>query len=436
MERVTGAKVIRMERMVRWRPAWFVNVERNGAISHLHLRGDREGDVSIFPDLKREADIIDILAEHGIPVPRIHGYCADPPAILMDHLPGTRDMTQAATDAERHAIARDYMRVMADMHRLPTAPFVARGLRLPHGAEEIALAGLHAYLPHYERTRAKPEPFLTFVLGWVRRNVPRHRTTPAFIQFDAGQFLFHAGKLTGLYDFEFAIIGDPLVDIATMRMRDSVEPMGDSIAALCRQYEAFTGAPMDDAVVEFHTLLFAALGTMQFAGTVAAGHPGDQHATYLLFDLALRQVMLLAMSKLTGVALPPPPASLADRTGDNAVLIAKIADTVARISTTGPIEDARKTAAAELLEWLTRSDALGRPAREADLHDIATVLGRGVADWTAAEAALDAHIATAPPAQDAQLLRLFAAIEGRRMQQFGATRIGEPAAHVCLPPLR
>ena len=435
VERITGGTITRMERQVRWRPAWFVDVLKNGQTSHLHLRGDREGDVSIFPDLKREADVMEVLGEHGIQVPRIYGFCDDPPAILMDALPGTRNMAELESDEQRRSVARDYMQAVAAMHRIPVEAFVARGLRLPHTAEDIALAGLHAYLPHYERTRSKPEPLLRFVLGWVKRNVPQHRTRPCFIQFDSGQFLCEHGRITGLYDFEFSMIGDPLVDIATMRMRDSVEPLGDTMPALCRHYEEFFGEKIDDRVVEFHTLLFAMLGTMQFAGTVGALRPGDQHAVYLEFDLALRQVILLSLSTLMGVTLKPEPLP-ASRIGDNAVLIAKIGDTLASLQTAGKLDDSRKDSVAQLLEWLTRSDAMGAEMRERDLADVSTLLGRRFDDWDAADAALESYVASAGAARDETLLHLFCAMEARRMHLFGSTRIGRAATHVKLPPLR
>ena len=73
IERTTGGKIVRMERQVRWRPAWFVDVERGAETLKLHLRGDRGGGVSIFPDLKREADVIEVLEAGGVPVPHIHG---------------------------------------------------------------------------------------------------------------------------------------------------------------------------------------------------------------------------------------------------------------------------------------------------------------------------------------------------------------------------
>jgi hypothetical protein len=81
VETLTDGNVTCMERQIRGRPAWFVDVVRNGVTTPLQLRGDREGDVAIFPELQREADVMAVLLEHGIPVPRIHGQWADPPCI-------------------------------------------------------------------------------------------------------------------------------------------------------------------------------------------------------------------------------------------------------------------------------------------------------------------------------------------------------------------
>lgn len=384
VEATTGGRVVRMVRQVRWRPAWFVDVERAGELLPLHLRGDRGGDVNIFPELKREADVIDVLHAHGVAVPRIYGYCEDPACILMDALPGTRNVADAPSDADRRRIARDYIAQVVKMHRVPVAAFVERGLRLPQGAEEIALVGLEAYLPHYRRTKSRPEPMLEFAQRWLRRNVPRHRAKAAFIQFDSGQFMLEDGRLTGLYDFEFSMIGDPMVDIATMAMRNSYEPLGEDMRVMCQHYEAFSGEPVDHDVIAFHTLQFATLGAMQFTGTVGRPKPGDPHAVYLQFDIALRQVMLQAMGRLTGVALPAPPA-LAERPGDNAATLSALADAVSRIAVEGEQALSQRDAAMQLVEWLQRSDAVGAEARVRDLADVSALLGRSIATWPQAE---------------------------------------------------
>jgi aminoglycoside phosphotransferase (APT) family kinase protein len=435
VEEVTGGRIVRMERQVRWRPAWFADVDRGGEILKLHLRGDRAGDVAIFPDLKREADIMSILYDNGIPVPRIHGYCQDPPCIVMDSLAGTRDVLDGTDEAQRTAIGREYMSAVAAMHKLPVAPFVAAGVHLPEGAEEIALVGLHAYLPHYRRTKSRPEPLLEFVIQWIRRNVPKHRTAARFVQFDSGQFLVENGKMTGLYDFEFSMIGDPMTDLATMAMRNSIEPLGRPFPELCRFYEEAVGEPLDHGAIRFHNLVFATLGTMQFTGTVGDPKAGDPHSVYLEWDLSLRRTILLAMAELMGVDLPQPdPVEAA--AGDFPALIKALHDTISTIGTAEAIDESRKTQALELVEWLGHEDRMGDAARQRDIADISAYLGRGFDSIDAAQTALEAHVIVAEPTADNALFHLLATIEQRRMAVFGPTQIGQSARNVALVPTR
>lgn len=437
IERTMGGKIVRMERQLRWRPAWFVDVERGGVergaeTLKLHLRGDRGGGVSIFPDLKREADVIELLDEGGVPVPHIHGYCAEPPAILMDAIAGTRDISNLTPD-ELAGVGRDYMAAVAAMHQLPLVSFVDRGIHRPEGAEAVALVGLTAYLPHYQRTKAKPEPLLEFAIRWLRRNVPTKCAKPAFIQFDSGQFLVSDGRMTGLYDFEFSMIGDPMVDIATMRMRDSIEPLPGELPNLIRHYEALTGVPVDHHAIEYHTLQFATLGAMQFAGFVARPTPGEPHSVYLEFDIALRQVILHSLATLTGIALQAPPR-LPARAPDQPGLVAALNDAIAQITPASEFDESRKTMALHLVEWLGQADSLGVAARAQDLAEVSTLLGRDFADWHEADAALEAYVLEAGAKEDAALIQLFNGIEGRAMQVFGPTAIGHSASHVSLPP--
>ncbi|WP_375198095.1 phosphotransferase [Sphingobium sp.] len=434
VEQLTGGKVVGLERLVRWRPSWFIDVEREGTVRRLHLRGDRGGDVSIFPDLKREADVIAVLHGQGLPVPEIYGYLADPPCIVMEVIEGTRDFS-ALDAATKSAIGRVYMQAVAAMHRLPVEPFMAAGVHRPEGAEAIALVGLDAYMPHYRRTKSRPEPLLEFVIGWLRRNVPRHRDRASFIQFDSGQYLVDQGAMTKLYDFEFSMIGDPLVDIATMGMRNSYEPLGAPLPELVRDYEEATGEPVDHDAVVFHVLQFSLLGTMQFTGTVGKPCPGDPHSVYLMFDLALRRSILLALSRLTGDALPELPP-LEQRTGDNAPLLAKLADTLGALPVMGEAAETHKAQVAELIEWVQRADDHGTDMVARNIADVSALLGRRFDRWADAAEALEAHIIEAGPEEDAALITLLATIEGRRLQLFGPTVLGEAARHVVLPVTR
>lgn len=435
VEALTGGTIVRMERQDRWRPAWFADVETETGLLKLHLRGDRGGDVAIFPDLEREAKVMRVLGEHGVPVPRIHGYCQDPPCIVMDAIAGTRDMKLAGSDEARASIGREFMKAMATMHMAPLEPFVAQGVHRPETPKDIALVGLEAYLPLYRRTKAKPEPLLEFAIGWMQRNVPPGRAQASFVQFDCGQFHFDAGKLTGLYDFEFSMIADPMVDFATMGMRDSVEPLGTPLAELIRHYEEYTGKPVDHYAIDYYVLQFATLGTMQFTGTVADPKPNDVHSVYIEWDLSLRQCILLALSKLAGVAADPLPP-FRETASPHHAIIAKIADTVAQLPLPDAIAQTTKRQVDDLLEWLTCADIYGPEIAARDLADISVLLGRSFDDMASAEAALELYVQEAPPSADAALIRLFLAMEGRRMQTFGQTRLGTSARHVALLPTR
>ena len=70
--------------------------------------------------------------------------CDDPVAIIMQAVTGTRDVSQAASVAERRSVARQFIEAVAAMHRVPIEPFVAAGVKRPNDATEIALAGLEA----------------------------------------------------------------------------------------------------------------------------------------------------------------------------------------------------------------------------------------------------------------------------------------------------
>jgi aminoglycoside phosphotransferase (APT) family kinase protein len=434
VEQLTGGRVTVMERLPRWRPAWNLDVCRGEEILRLHIRGERGGDVSPFPELRREADILRLLGEQGIPVPHIHGFCEDPSAIVMERVPGTRDLSAAASDKERRSLARQYVRAMAAMHRLPLEPFVAQGIRVPQGADEITLAGLEAYYPLYLRNKTRPQPLAEFALGWLRRNVPRHRTRAGFVQYDSGQYLFENGRVNALYDFEFAMIGDPLADLASARMRDNYEPLGETFSELYRYYQEVTGEPADPDVVRYHTVLFSTVSAMQFSATVATPRPGDPHDTYIEFDLALRRVVAHALAEAMGVAIEAPPLVLIEA-GPNARLLTMLEDAVGQIEVSDDFQKSRRAAALKLVEYLGRADAMEVELRRLEREDAEGLLGRRFEDHGQIDAALEVFVRDAGPEYDERLLRLFMAQIERRVQVFGSTAIGVSASHIDLPPI-
>jgi aminoglycoside phosphotransferase (APT) family kinase protein len=434
VESVTGGRVISMERQLRWRPAWFLDVERAGEVLRIHIRGDRNSNILPFPELKREADILQVLEAHGIPVPHIWGVCTNPAAIIMDAIPGTRDVSHARNDAERQSIASQYAAAVAAMHKIPVDAFVQRGIELPQGAEAIALAGLNAYFPLYAKTRKRPEPLIEFALRWLKSNVPRHRTRAAFIQFDSGQFLFEGGRLTALYDFEFAMIGDPMTDLATMRMRESYEPLGVELRDLYRHYEEAYGEPIDVPVLRFHNALFAVVSCMQIAGAVADPQPGGPHAVYLEWDLALRRALIAILAECMGVRVStviaphgmgaPPPA-----------LLRMLHDAVGQIDCPPGMSRNQQQSALGLVEYAQRMATAEADMNRLSDEEAAGFLGRHYSDAHEREAALELFVQSAKADQFEMLLQYFARQIERQVLVVGSTAIGGSAARVAFSPV-
>jgi aminoglycoside phosphotransferase (APT) family kinase protein len=431
VEKLLNGKIITMERQQRWRPAWFLELEQaDGKKLNIHIRGDRESDVMPFPELKREADILTVLEQQGIPVPHIYGMCDDPVAIIMETVPGTRDVSLAASDAERRSIARQYIDALAAMHRVPLEPFVDIGVRLPKGAKEIALVGLDAYMPLYKKHKQQPDPLIEFAISWLQNNVPTHRVKPAFIAFDAGQFLFEHGKITALYDFEFSMIGDPLTDLATMAMRQSVEHMGEEIDALLAYYGEVTGEPVDISVVRYHHALFATVACMQFVGSTTNPQAGDPHDVYVEWDLALRRSLINVLLKNVGVQFNPPEVVNA-LPGKHKALLTMLDDSLDKIEATSQ-QQQNKTAAQRLIEYYAQLDRVEEELERLARSDAQLLLKSDYCPVSCLDQQIEQFIVSAKPDSDKALISYLATQVERKVQVFSGTSIGLSAAHVRL----
>jgi aminoglycoside phosphotransferase (APT) family kinase protein len=418
VEQLTGGRVVKVKRMARWRPAWFMDVQVGSAHEpplKLHLRGDRRSDVLPFPQLQREAGILQVLEAHGIPVPHVYGMCPDPEAIVMTAVAGTRDVTRCEP-ARSVALAEEYMSLLARMHQLDIAPFVALGIDEPRTPEQIGLGMLEAYLPLYASTKAAPEPLIEFAIAWARRNVPRHRTTPAFVHWDAGQFLHDGERITALYDFETCLIGDPLMDLAALRMRDPAEPIGADLPHLFRHYATATGEPVDLPVLRFHTVVFALVGVMALAGPMVAPQAGSPHLEYLWWDLMQRRTLVWALAECLGLEIerPAPPAPAVS---PRAPMHAMLQDSLAQLTPGSGIDRYTQRAVALLARCLAHADAVGPELEQQDLAAIGSVLGRSFDDRAAADRALEEFVLAAGPESDAALVQCFAGQVERQVHQ-------------------
>ena len=72
-----------------------------------------------------------------------------------------------------------------------------------------------------------PDPFCEWAVGWIERHPPRSHGRESAVVWDSGQFHHDGAQFVSLIDLEIGHVGDPMMDLAGLRMRDSVIPFGD-----------------------------------------------------------------------------------------------------------------------------------------------------------------------------------------------------------------
>lgn len=397
--------VIRFDRHPRWRPGWDAEVVRDGEIVPLYIRGPR-GDSYVSPvDMIQEGAIHRAFEANGIPAPRLLGVIGEPLSLVLERIPGTINSATIIDEAVRRLVREDYIALIARLHQLPLAAFAEVGLQVPTSAEDVALGLYEPAIQIFHETIGRPFPLMRFIAGWLHRNVPRDRTRAAFINPDAGQFMFEGDRVTGLIDFEVSSFGDPAAELAGLRLRDTAEPLGD-ISALIDHYETLTGDRISKQLIEYHTAGFCGVNGFLLWPLAFQSSPEQDYVAYMQFAVSATRFSISAMAEHDGIALVDPDLPKARQTGFDEAGRKLVAQMEALPGGT-PAADYQRDSAAALARYLRRWATYGAEVAAADMDDVEQLLGRRFVDGDAATVAVDAFVADAGPEEDARLTLHF-----------------------------
>ena len=247
-----------------------------------------------------------------------------------------------------------------------------------------------------------PEPRIEFLRQWIYRNVPRHRDKISVLSVDSGQFLFKDGKVTGLYDFEYACLGDPMIDIAFIPLRLSMYNAGD-VTPFFRRYSEITGETYELDVLAFHAVWWGLCTPFILTGGM---HSPTSQATYFEYvgwyvGSIISQLEVLGDAKgldlSHDVAIPEAQPSR----------WAKIFDVMAgKVPAEVPDEPYAVTEQRKFLELARRMDAW-RALEDDYIGKVSQLTGQQAATWLEADAALEEFVLAAGPERDDELIRLL-----------------------------
>lgn len=398
--------VTRIERQGRWRPAWYVDVSTNGRQIRLYVRGDRGGEVQTQPQpLSFEYRVFKLFEDSGLRIPHIYGYIDELPAIVMERVPGIPDLKAAASDEDRAAVTSQFVDQMILMHRVDPALMEQAGAPRPTG-KEIALAYYRRVEPLYLATKNRPEPAIEFLRRWINRNTPTAPDIAYPIAVDAGQFIFDGNRLTAMLDFEFAALGDYHTDLATLRLRNRMEYIGD-IDDIYRQYAARGGLPVDPDRIRYHTVIKGVLPPMQMAGNLGKPISRMDYYQYSIWNAVWLRIAFESIAEMKGwqAEVFSPPQHRAESRSDVVLEAMEISFETAQTSDEMALYQRNKNL--RTMKYLRRLDAWQLVLEGRYLADVEQVTGHKPRNWREADTLLEAHVLAAPPEEDERLVRLF-----------------------------
>ncbi len=410
-------RVTQLARQGRWRPVWFADVERGGERLPLCVRGDRVDMPLVFP-LEHEMRLQALLHERGIPVAKVYGLIERPLAYVMDRVPGRNDFT-GVSEAERRGVVDDYLQVLARIHALDPSPFAAAGILRAASPAESGTFGMSRYERIYRSTKRHAEPFMEFCLGWLRRNPPISEGREAVVVWDSGQFHHFGGKVTAVLDLELGHIGDPMLDLAAWRMRDTVIGYGD-FEPLYARYQELSGRPVDRPALMRHHFAFTLTNQLVFGAALRDPPPESDLMTNLQWCSETNVFATEALAEILELELPTIDTPL-PRESRAGVATAQLVQSLASLPTEDEFTRYKLRTLYRLARHVARTDEIGDASSRADLDDLHALLGRRPASWRDGEAALEAFVLedAAHGRHDAALVQLFHKRNLRAQQLLG-----------------
>ncbi len=252
------------------------------------------------------------------------------------------------------------------------------------------------------------EPLATFGIHWLRRNVPHEVERISILHGDAGvgNFLYVEDRMTGVLDWEWAHLGDPMEDLGSMCMHAGFHPAGN-LPDVLKHYEAKSGIPVDIGKVKFYCAHLYARSVIALTALTAFVDPHNPVALNLCYRIVNDRLACEAFADAMGIDLdPPPPLELDPNAATNLfdVVVANLSDDVSP-ALTSDFERNRAEMAALLVDSLGRERAFAAEVTEAELTELSPLLGARPASVAEGIAALNDAVPALMDDRQADLLR-------------------------------
>lgn len=256
--------------------------------------------------LQREAEVYLDLSPHYPLIPEFIGLHPSGLAFVMRQVSGTHELA-TLEPAERETVCDELMDALADLHKVDTSLLDLPSFRRPLGPKDHATFELETWKAMLEDFTPDEVMLAHVVIDIMQSRIPSWDGKPVLCHGDLGprNFMFDAGRITALVDWELAHLGDPHDDLAwwIFRGHEWLGAGGD-LSSQLRRWSRKSGQAIDPERLRWYRI-FALLRFYILVRKLQKydeGLPQDR-VTYFQLIPILDVKLAAAAADLLGVAL-------------------------------------------------------------------------------------------------------------------------------------
>jgi thiamine kinase-like enzyme len=384
-------------------------------------RGVGAGDDASFA---REAAVLRAfsgpLRDRGVATAKLVAAIPEGRVLITEFVEGVSEFHRIKSEAERLAVAQDFMRQLALLHSIDVEKTAIEGM----GAIEPASVTVRHVLRWLRARDNESNALSLLALSWLENNIPPEADRLVLVHGDAGpaNFLYHERKVTALLDWELTHYGDPMEDLAMICIRNLFQPFVPLPQAFAA-YEVAGGAPVDLDRVRYYRLYFQ----LRFTGNAAQFYNVNVAApaeyclrlmtTTIHLDVLATTLADVMGVPLTPITLPDLPIGLHHRSFETT--IADMQDFVIP-----NVADQRGATRAKnvvrLIKWWRDIERYGPTFDRLELEELSAALGKRFDSLAEGRNALALAIATGAINREAAIRVCHARVARDRMLMWDA----------------
>ncbi len=358
--------------------------------------------------IRREATVYAALADTAVPAPRLVALSDDASAMLLERVSGDSDFW-SLEEAERERTFADFVEALSALHGLDVSHLPLEGFERPATAEDHARLDLSLWHRLAREHVPDLDPLAVYAGAWLLAHPPVSVARTVLVHGDIGpgNFMAEGGRVTGLLDWEFAHLGDPMDDIAWLEMRSGIRPGAEiDLGERLRPYTRATGIEIDPARVDYYRVAVYYRCAVTAALAVSRGGGARGWFPYLLALQRFYAGLADALARVTGVAPDAVELPDADATPRTAWYDEAIAGLRAGVRGIADVELREQTRNLQIaLHYLRAYDRLGPRLEELEAADRVASLGIAPEDTEAFGKAVEGSGAAGDEAMLGYLMR-------------------------------